>query len=102
MTSLSLERCFNHGARGASGRCPECRRYHCRECLTEHEGRVLCSACLARRRPPVSPSGGRASYAVAALLNLLLLLLLVYGVGALLLRLPSTFDESSEHSRQAP
>ena len=26
--------------------CPSCRRFFCRECATEHEGRLLCSTCL--------------------------------------------------------
>jgi hypothetical protein len=46
MQNLLLQRCFNHGMREAAARCPECGRFYCRECITEHDDRVLCSACL--------------------------------------------------------
>ena len=46
MTSLTQQRCFNHARRESVARCPECRRFFCRECVTEHEDRVICAACL--------------------------------------------------------
>lgn len=48
MSSLTHQRCFNHIAREAVARCPGCIRYFCRECITEHDDRVLCAACLAK------------------------------------------------------
>ncbi len=27
-------------------RCPRCRHFYCRECVTEHDGEFVCSACL--------------------------------------------------------
>src|SRR5580658_5639715 len=41
------QRCWNHEAREAACRCPACGRSYCRECVSEHEGRLLCAACLA-------------------------------------------------------
>ena len=41
------QRCFRHDGREAAARCPGCRRYFCRECVTEHDGRLLCAACVA-------------------------------------------------------
>lgn len=38
--------CFHHADREPVARCPECDRYFCRECVSEHDGRLLCSACL--------------------------------------------------------
>ncbi|WPD22695.1 MAG: hypothetical protein SD837_21230 [Candidatus Electrothrix scaldis] len=38
--------CFNHANREPVARCPECNRYFCRECVSDHDGRLLCSACL--------------------------------------------------------
>ncbi|MBT8374528.1 MAG: rhomboid family protein, partial [Deltaproteobacteria bacterium] len=35
MKDLALQRCNNHGQREAVARCPKCRRYFCRECITE-------------------------------------------------------------------
>ena len=46
MRSLSLQRCFNHAHREAAARCPECTHFYCRECITEHDDRVICAACL--------------------------------------------------------
>ena len=48
------QRCWNHDAREAVCRCPGCSRSFCRECVTEHEARLLCAACLnslANKRP---------------------------------------------------
>jgi hypothetical protein len=44
--ALIQQRCWNHDTREAVCRCPECGRSYCRECVTEHEARLLCSACL--------------------------------------------------------
>ncbi|MFP4541539.1 MAG: rhomboid family protein [Opitutales bacterium] len=44
--SLVPQRCFTHPGREAVARCPECGHGFCRECVTEHQGRVLCRACL--------------------------------------------------------
>lgn len=45
---LIHQRCFNHSLREAAARCPECARFYCRECITEHEDRVICASCLAK------------------------------------------------------
>ena len=46
MSDLARQQCFNHPGREAIVRCPSCRRDYCRECVTEHDDRYLCSACL--------------------------------------------------------
>ncbi len=38
--------CFHHASREPVARCPECGRYFCRECVSDHDGRLLCSDCL--------------------------------------------------------
>jgi hypothetical protein len=54
MAGVSLQqRCWNHEGREAVCRCPACGRSFCHECVTEHELRLLCAACLAR----VTPNG---------------------------------------------
>ena len=50
MRDLAAERCRNHADREAAARCPDCRRHFCRECVTEHEGRMVCAACIAPPR----------------------------------------------------
>jgi len=46
MQNLAHQRCFNHAGREAVARCPECGQSFCRECITEHDDRVVCAACL--------------------------------------------------------
>ncbi|HSI87331.1 MAG: rhomboid family protein [Candidatus Methylacidiphilales bacterium] len=58
-TGLSRQRCAYHTSREAVARCPECRRFYCRECVTEHDDRLLCASCLkkaAAREDEVKPS----------------------------------------------
>lgn len=52
MTPAFQQRCVHHPAREAAVRCPLCRNYFCRECVTEHADRLVCAACLARQRAP--------------------------------------------------
>jgi hypothetical protein len=46
MSPALQQRCWNHQEREASCRCPHCRRAFCRECVTEHQSRLLCATCL--------------------------------------------------------
>lgn len=49
--SPSLHRaCTYHPAREAVARCPDCGRPFCRECITEHDFRMICADCLAGLR----------------------------------------------------
>ncbi len=43
---LRHQRCYHHHGREAVVRCPECGRFYCRECVTDHDDRMLCSRCL--------------------------------------------------------
>jgi hypothetical protein len=40
MQTFAHQQCFNHAAREAVARCPECRQFFCRECVTEHDDRM--------------------------------------------------------------
>jgi hypothetical protein len=60
MAGIELQqRCWNHDAREAACRCPGCGRSYCRECVSEHEGRLLCAACLSVVTSGREPGGGR-------------------------------------------
>src|ERR1700722_16968074 len=48
---VSTGRCSNHAERLAVARCLACRNSFCRECVTEHDGRLTCAACLRKRHP---------------------------------------------------
>ena len=46
MNVILAQRCAHHQTREAVARCPGCQRFFCRECVSEHEDRVLCARCL--------------------------------------------------------
>jgi len=87
MSLLAQQRCFNHALREAAARCPACAHFYCRECITEHEGRVICSACLVRLTN-AAESGKRRFGGVMAvaqfLIGFLVIWMFFYWVGDLL------------------
>jgi hypothetical protein len=94
VTTLRQRRCDNHPQREASARCPECGRFFCRECITEHDDRVLCASCLAKLS--VRKIAGPAAWALAPRLGLALVaVVVIYAVllliGSLLSSIPSHF-----------
>ncbi len=50
-------RCLNHSERFAAARCLSCGSSYCRECVTEHQGRMTCAACM-KRLPATKVSTG--------------------------------------------
>lgn len=59
MNALLTQRCVLHHEREAVARCPECTRFYCRECILEHEDRVLCARCLSKRASSAVAKGSR-------------------------------------------
>jgi hypothetical protein len=91
---LASRRCHVHRGREAAARCPVCGRFFCRECVTEHDGRLLCAACLQR----AADGGGvrRAAWESLAAagelaLGTFLIWVVFYRLGRLLLTIPSEF-----------
>ncbi len=96
MLPLAQARCLLHSQREAAARCPECRQSYCRECITEHDGRVICAACLRRlahRAHRPSPHLGRLLRPWPVVLGLLISWMVYYSLGRLLLRIPSEWHE---------
>lgn len=93
--NLQQARCFQHASREAAARCPSCRRFFCRECVTEHEGRVMCRSCLEERLNP--PEKARPAWlrTVSDLslggLGFLVATYVFFLLGRILLRIPSQF-----------
>jgi len=84
-------------------RCPECRRYFCRECATEHDERLLCAECIKRLSAKRAGKGGRLAWAKGALagaLGLLLAWLFFYGIGQVLMQIPAAQDEGTAWQRR--
>lgn len=98
MPALSHQRCFHHALREAVARCPECRQFYCRECITEHDDRVICASCLKRLASATGRAAARAAWlwaVVPCVLGLFAGFLFFYFIGEALLLLPSSFHEGS-------
>jgi hypothetical protein len=96
--SLTQSRCFNHAAREAVARCPECHHYFCRECVTEHDERVICAACLKKvAAAPLRRRRGMAGVLRVGQLcaGVFLAWLFFYWTGQFLLRLPTSFHDGT-------
>jgi len=98
MSRLSQQRCAHHAEREAAARCPRCGRFYCRECVTEHEGRLFCASCL---RGTSSGSDRRRArfrwilWTVEILLCFVLAWLFFYLSGRVLASLPTSFHEGT-------
>jgi hypothetical protein len=100
--NISRERCSNHVSREAVARCPECGRTFCRECISEHEGRVVCASCL-KRLSTKAVRRRRFTLLVPfiqILMGVLLLWSSFYLLGKALLTIPSSFHEMTIGQRQ--
>jgi len=98
MHEISRQRCFNHEYRDAAALCPECSRFFCRECVTEHHGRVLCSECIGQQLTTSAPGVnylGRAAHGILILLGGLTAWYFFFYTGQTLLALPDTFHDGS-------
>jgi len=103
MTGTIQQRCWNHEAREAVCRCPECGRSFCRECVTEHESRLLCASCLkAAARAARSSRGGarRLLPAAMALGGILLAWTVFYGAGEALILLAGRMEQTVAQPRE--
>jgi len=95
--SIAQERCFNHAFREAVARCPECGRTFCRECISEHDDRVICAFCLKRLSKKAVRRNRLAGLVRLAqiLMGVLLLWSSFYLLGKALLTVPSAFHEAA-------
>ena len=98
MAGLLDQRCRNHATREAVARCPECTLFYCRECVTEHDDRVLCASCLKKivalnvtnhRRWGIAAIFGQ------AFIGLMVAWFFFYVIGQGLLKIPETFHEGT-------
>jgi hypothetical protein len=87
------QRCSNHALREAAVQCPSCKRFFCRECVTEHAGRMICVSCVNALTRDAQDKGraARARWAITALAGILIAWLVFYYLGLTLARIPSEF-----------
>ena len=101
--SLAMQRCHYHTEREAVARCPECRRFYCRECITEHDDRVICASCL--RKIAAIARIRRGQFAgvgvLACVAGIIIAWFFFYSMGRLLLLTPTRFHEGTVWERTA-
>ncbi len=99
MPALVSQRCLHHPDREAIARCPECSRFFCRECITEHEDRIICASCLQRLTAKEKEPKRKSRFwpmvfpTVKGLTGLLIGWIFFYMMGHLLLSIPSKFHD---------
>ena len=96
------QRCWNHETREAVCLCPACGRSFCRECVTEHEARLVCAACLraiARTRPVRTRGTGRLGRLGLMLGGILLSWIILFGAGEALMTFSARMEQTSWPSR---
>lgn len=100
--SIAQQRCWNHELREAVCRCPECRRSFCRECVTEHDARLLCASCLRTSAESGRTRGatwGRVLPVGMAFAGILVAWFLFFGAGETLAWIVTRMEQTSWHSR---
>lgn len=98
MQTLAHQRCFNHVAREAVARCPGCKQFFCRECITEHEDRVLCSVCLKKliHKPLAQRFAFKQVFRLAqCVLGFFVVWYFFFLIGEVLLKIPTAFHEGT-------
>ena len=98
MQDLTHQRCHHHQLREAAAKCPECGRFFCRECITEHADKVLCASCLGNKLEPDEAGLSRLQWLFRLghfFSGLILLYLLFYYLAQFLLAFPSSFHEGT-------
>ena len=107
MTTMLVaeQRCLRHAAREAVARCPQCHYFFCRECITEHDDRVLCADCLAKMLRPSekrSSAFGMLISVVFSLCGIATAWLFFNMMGQILARVPASFHEGTVWEKVLP
>lgn len=95
---LADQKCRRHALREAAARCLDCGGFFCRECVTEHDDRVICSDCLsklAEKAKKKSPAFRLVFRFAGGFAGFFLVWLFFFGLGQFLLVLPSAFHEGT-------
>lgn len=95
---LHLQSCLHHSEREAAARCPVCRQYFCRECITEHDDQVICAACLKKtiqRETTSRRNFSSLNLGMGWILSVGVAWATFYSIGRILLAIPTTFHDGS-------
>jgi hypothetical protein len=90
---LPSQSCLRHVTRPAVARCPSCHQSYCRECIVEHDYKLICADCLRALIESQSPARARFRLPLAAVVQVVVGLALIwlglYCAGLLLQRIPA-------------
>lgn len=100
--NLVDQRCSNHALREAAVKCPSCKRFFCRECVTEHHGRMICVSCVAVPAAIQPRAAFKFAWTVMAITGVLIAWLVFYYLGLTLARIPSEFHAWPESAHLSP
>lgn len=100
---ISKSICLIHPGRAASARCPECRRFFCGECITEHDGRLTCAQCLLDEGSKIGGQEQESKWRIGAAvfpvlqfaLAMLLIWILFYFLARGLMVVPASFHDGT-------
>jgi hypothetical protein len=90
------QRCLNHALREAAVQCPSCKRFFCRECVTEHQGRMICVSCVTISVSAKPRIRLKTVWTITAAAGLLIAWLVFYYLGLTLAKIPSEFHAEPE------
>ena len=92
MISLKNLRCKNHPEREAVAKCNICGHFYCRECITEHNGKMVCGNCIREQTLDKNQFSSKLSFKqlIIFLLTFLMLWLTFYISGEIIYKIPQT------------
>ena len=94
MRELSQQRCYHHARREAAGRCMGCGHFYCRECVSDHERRLMCADCLRKlgdtKTGMLKPRPGLFA-ALRIVVSVVVLWMCFYLLGSMLFSMPNDF-----------
>jgi len=98
--NLAQATCNLHPKRAASARCPSCRLFFCSECITEHDGKLTCAACLRKPAQPSAVTVGKLDiFQIMPIVHLLIAVLvcwfLFYFIAQVLMEIPDAFHDGT-------
>jgi hypothetical protein len=101
MNGALHQHCWNHPGREAVCRCPGCGGSFCRECVTEHDARLLCARCLETQSQAAQTKrpGRRPNSVWMAIAGLLLAWAFFYAAGQALILVTGRMEQATWQNR---
>jgi hypothetical protein len=89
--SIVTQRCLIHENREAIARCPSCRQFFCRECVTEHEQKFVCASCFRKNAVQTKSRSSPLRWVIPSfqiVVGLIAAWIFFYALGEILIQVP--------------